>query len=148
MRHLGRSAQLAWTEEVLCEFLLTKQPPHEDLPREIREILGQIHQNLFDAQLNVRFLKSRCRIRDNNISCRFRCLVGMTIKQYVEALRMEAASQLLREMKIGIFDVSLAVGYYHLQTFYRVFERCHGCTPAKFRSRLHAPFHIAHGEAG
>jgi AraC-like DNA-binding protein len=109
------------------------------LPREIREVLAHIHQNLFDLRLNVRHLKSCCRIRDNNVSSRFRYLMGMTIKQYVEILRMEAASRLLRKEEIGILDVSVSVGYHNLQTFYRAFERYYGCTPASYRRGLLSP---------
>lgn len=121
---------------ILGDFLQKNLPGREDLPREIQEVLAHIHQHLFDLRLNVRYLKSSCRIRDNNVSSRFRYLMGVTIKQYVETLRMEAASRLLRQEEIGIFDVSVAVGYCTLQTFYRAFERYHGCTPAKYRHLL------------
>lgn len=135
MRQYRPSERHVWVQSVLDDFLRKHRPSHEDLPREIREVLAHIHQNLFDLQLNVRHLKSSCRIRDNNVSSRFRYLVGMTIKQYVEALRMEAATHLLLSQDIGIFDVSISVGYYNLQTFYRAFERHHGCTPASYRRR-------------
>jgi two-component system response regulator YesN len=126
-------------QSVLEDVLRDRQPSHEDLPREIREVLAHIHRHPFDLQLNVRHLKSCCRIRDNNISSRFRYVVGMTIKQYVESLRMEAASRLLREEGIGIFDIAVSVGYDNLQTFYRAFERYHGCTPARHRRLARTP---------
>src|SRR5215216_5228283 len=107
MRQYRSSERHVWVQSVLDEFLRKHHPSHEDLPREIREILSHIHQNLFDLRLNVRHLKSCCRIRDNNVSSRFRYLMGMTTKQYVEILRMEAASRLLRKEEIGIFDVSV-----------------------------------------
>jgi two-component system, response regulator YesN len=138
MGQVRASERDVWVQGVLCEFLSSKRPSHEDLPREIREVLGQIHQNLFDLHLNVRYLKSRCRIRDNNVSSRFRYLIGVTIKQYVESLRMEAAGLLLSEADLGIFDVAASVGYYNLQTFYRVFERHFHCTPASYRRRFQA----------
>jgi two-component system response regulator YesN len=136
MRQFHVAENQLWIESVLCSFLRDNPPPHQDLPREIQEVLTHIHQHLFDLQLNVRSLKSCCRIRDNNIASRFRYLVGTTIKQYVETLRMEAASHLLRRKEIGIFDIAVSVGYYNLQTFYRAFERRYGCTPAKYRRRL------------
>jgi AraC family transcriptional regulator len=135
MKQYRPSERQVWVQSVLDDFLRKHKPSYEDLPREIREVLAHIHQNLFDLQLNVRHLKSICRIRDNNVSIRFRYLMGITIKQYVEALRMEAAARLLCAQDIGIFDISISVGYYNLQTFYRAFERHHGCTPASFRRR-------------
>lgn len=136
MRQFHRPERQSRVESVLGDFLLDHRPCREDLPREIREVISQIHEHLFDLQLNVRYLKSCCRIRDNNVSSRFRYLMGMTIKEYVETLRIEAASRLLCEEQMGVFDVSVAVGYYNLQTFYRVFERHHGCTPAEYRRCL------------
>lgn len=141
MRQLYVAENQIWIESVLRDFLRDTPPPHQDLPREIQAVLTHIHQHLFDLQLNVRSLKSCCRIRDNNIASRFRYLVGMTIKQYVENLRMEAASRLLRKEEIGIFDIAVSVGYYNLQTFYRAFERYYGCTPAKHRRRLSSTAH-------
>src|SRR5918996_1678726 len=99
-------------QSVLEEVLRDRPPSHDGLPREIREVLAQIHRHPFDLQLNVRHLKSCCRIRDNNVSSRFSYVMGMTIKQYVEALRMEAASRLLREVGMGIFDIAVSVGYH------------------------------------
>jgi AraC-like DNA-binding protein len=126
-------------QSLLDDFLRRNRPPRSDLPREIRDVLAQIHLNPFDLELNVRRLKSLCRIRDNNVSCRFRHVVGTTIKRYVEALRMEAASYLLRDGGLSVFDVAVAVGYFNLQTFYRAFERHYGCTPAVHRRRLCDP---------
>jgi len=123
----------SWVRAVLDDFLCKHRPCHEDLPREIREVLAHIHLHLFELDLNVRSLKSCCRIRDNNISSRFRYLVGTTIKQYIEMLRMEAAVLLLHVEGLGVFDIAISVGYYNLQTFYRAFERSYGCTPAKYR---------------
>jgi len=104
-------------------------PEPVNLSREIREIVEHIHRNLFDSDLNVQTIKERCRIRDNNISCRFRRVIGITIKEYIESLRLEAAIRLL-EKRIAVFDVAMSVGYDYPQTFYRAFQRRFDCTPA------------------
>jgi AraC-like DNA-binding protein len=123
-----------WIEIALNDFLRSHPPAQEGIPGEIREVLRHIHHSLFEQKLNVRYLKCCCRIRDNNISSRFRYAMGITIKQYVEGLRMEAASHLLNRELIGILDVAISVGYENLQTFYRVFSRYYGCTPGNYRS--------------
>ncbi len=107
------------------------------LSPEMLKVLHHIHENLFDAGLNVETLKFRCRIRDNNVSSRFRHVMGVTIKKYIESLRMQAAALLLQQRRrLGVFDVAHAVGYYHLQTFYNAFQRQYACTPASYRRRL------------
>lgn len=110
------------------------RPSDHGLSPEIREVLRCIHSDPFDAKLSVKTLKSRCGIRDNNVSCRFRCEMGVTIKLYIERQRMEAARQLLvLEHGLGIAEIAQLVGYDHLQTFYRCFRRRFGCTPAIYR---------------
>ena len=103
---------------------------------EVQRILDAIHQDPFDTALNVKQLKRRCRIRDNNVSCRFRRTVGVAIKDYLERLRVVAACQLLSVEPLTVFDIALSVGYYHPQTFYNVFRRQLGCTPSDYRGRL------------
>lgn len=135
MRHANIMVEYAQIEAELERFCAEHQPDCKDLPREVREVLSYIHYNLFDSNLNVQVLKSRCRIRDNNISCRFRYVMGVTIKEYIESLRMEAARWLLESQGVGVFDVAQWVGYYHLQTFYRAFQRKFECTPAACRGK-------------
>lgn len=126
-------------DNLLDDFRLENRPAAQDLPREISEILSHINEALFDSRLNVRVLKERCHIRDNNISSRFRYFMGISIKEYIEELRLEAAELLLRESAISIFEVAASIGYYHLQTFYRVFQRKHDCTPAEYRKAIEPP---------
>jgi AraC-like DNA-binding protein len=123
---------------ILEDFRLEHRLKNNNLPRAVRDVLDCINEALFDSRLNVRFLKVHCRIRDNNISSRFRYVTGVTIKDYIEGLRLEAAELLLRERAISIFDVAASVGYYHPQTFYRAFQRKYGCTPAAYREK-HGP---------
>jgi two-component system, response regulator YesN len=136
MRHKNILAKQAQIEAELDRFRSERQPDGNELSREVREVLVHIHRNLFDSDLNVQTIKSRCRIRDNNISCRFRYEMGSTIRDYIESLRMEAARWLLERGYIGVFDVAQLVGYYHLQTFYRAFQRHFECTPAACRGRV------------
>jgi len=119
----------------LREFLQTRQPVEEDLPRELREVLACIHQHLFDAGLNVKSVKKKCGIRTNNISSRFRWQMGIGLRDYIEVLRMEAADHLLRTTEVGIFDLAMCLGYEHESTFYRAFQRQFECSPSVHRTK-------------
>jgi AraC-like DNA-binding protein len=105
----------------------------EDLPWKMREILEYVHENLFDSELNVSTVRRDCRLRNNNISSRFRCSVGLGLRDYIEAARIEAASRLLRHRDLEIYLISMAVGYDHQETFCRAFQRRKGCTPSEYR---------------
>ena len=114
-------------------------PPSADaVSWHVRRLLHCIHEHVFDAGLNVRTLKLHCGLRDNNISCRFKNEVGVPIKTYIEHLRLDAASQLLQGGVFSVSEVAHAVGYPHLQTFYRVYARRFGRTPGRCREPVSA----------
>lgn len=111
-------------------------PESLDLNPDVLRLLSKIHQDPFDPELSVRSLKRWCKIRDNNISSRFRYTLGITIRSYIERLRLDAASLLLIRSTIGVFDVALSVGYQNPQTFYGAFRRRFDCTPSVYRQRI------------
>lgn len=117
-------------EAVRCALPL----PEARCPK-VRGLIQHIHARLFEPDLNVKLLKAACHIHDNNISSHFRFMMGVSIKQYIETLRMQSAGRLLRESSLPIFDVARLLGYDHLQTFYSAFRRQFGCTPAAYREQ-------------
>ena len=109
-----------------------------DCPQDVRSLLDCLHQSLFQPELNVGVLKAKCQIRDNNITSRFRLATGLTIKQYIESMRMKAAGMLLRKERSAVLDIAQAIGYYYPQAFYRAFQKHFHCTPAEYRERVEA----------
>lgn len=125
-------------ESELQRFRLANAPATQDISWHVRDLLHGIHDALFDPRLTVRAVKTRCRIRDNNIAYHFKYETGVTIKEYIEQLRLAAAGELLSRGRFSAGEVARAVGYSHLQTFYRAFRRHFGCTPGDFRGRAAA----------
>lgn len=127
-------------ESELLRFRMAHAPSTHGTSCHVRDLLRAIHDALFDPRLTVRALKVRCRIRDNNVAYRFKYEMGVSIKEYIEDLRIAAAGHLLRSGEHNAWEVATAVGYSHLQTFYRAFRRRFGCTPGDYRGRVdHAP---------
>lgn len=120
-----------------------QRPEHPEdrqgLPADIQRILSYIEENALDPELNVQRIKLHCRLRDNNVSSRFRFFLGATIRDYLEARRMDAAAVLLRQNGATVMEVAFAVGYNNLQTFYGAFRRKYSCTPDTYRRRFHDP---------
>ena len=114
----------------LERLLVQTRPDTAYLPREIAVLLEFIHNHLFDPALNVNAARNSCHIRNNNISARFRTTLGMGIREYIEALRLEAASRLLRSRRFEVYLIAMAVGYEHQETFCRAFQRRFGCSPS------------------
>ncbi|HEY0154272.1 MAG TPA: helix-turn-helix transcriptional regulator [Longimicrobium sp.] len=123
----------------LQRFRLANAPATNGVSWHVRALMAEINESLFDQRLTVNTLKARCRIRDNNIAYHFKDETGVSIKEYIERLRIAAAGELLRSGNFNAWEVAHAVGYSHLQTFYRAFRRRFGCTPGDFRVRVKAP---------
>ncbi len=111
----------------------------QSFPREVAAVLDLIHGRPFEPSLNVNAVKRDCRLRNNNISTRFRTFVGLGIREYIEQLRLEAARHLLERCDIDIYLIALVVGYEHQETFCRAFHRRFGVAPSEHRGRIANP---------
>lgn len=120
-------------ERELDAFRNQIRPDLADLPRDVGEILRFIHDHLFESALNVAAVRQRCGLRNNNVSTRFRAVVGLGLREYIETLRLNAAERLLRGGGLEVYLVSMAVGYDHQETFCRAFQRQFGSTPSERR---------------
>jgi len=67
---------------------------------------------------------------------RFRTATGYAPIEYVQALRVEEAKQLLEATDIPVESVASMVGYEDPAAFRRVFKRMTAVTPARYRRRL------------
>ena len=104
------------------------------LPKSLVDVVKYIQQHLFDTELNVNTIKRECRLRDHNFSIRFRSVLGVSPREYIELMRMAAADRLLRDGEYEVYLVAMSVGYCHQETFFRAFQRHFGCPPSQRHS--------------
>lgn len=101
---------------------------------QVRNLLICIHQHVFDGGVTVNAIKQLAALRDHNVSCLFKHEMGVSIKDYMDGLRLDAASELIATTSLSVATVAQSVGYQHLQTFYRAVRRRFGCTPVELRT--------------
>ena len=58
---------------------------------------------------------------------------GSTFQEYVSAVRIEKAKQLILRGDLRLSDIALMVGYEDQSYFTKVFRRLVGCSPSQFR---------------
>jgi transcriptional regulator GlxA family with amidase domain len=92
------------------------------LPARLHSLVTAIHERIFEPSLSVSKLKAACRIRDNNISSEFRYVFGMSIREYVESVRMGAVAH-LKTCAVPITIGARSVGFSSVQTYYRARAR-------------------------
>lgn len=83
----------------------------------------------------VSAMVERSGLAERSFKRRFSAATGYTPVEYVQALRIEEAKQMLETEDIAIEEVAVTVGYEDPTFFRRLFKRCAGVTPAQYRQR-------------
>lgn len=86
----------------------------------------------------VSAMADRSGLSERSFTRRFSKATGYTPVEYVQALRIEEAKQLLETEDLAIEAISAAVGYEDPTFFRRLFKRRAGVTPAQYRRRTQA----------
>jgi AraC-like DNA-binding protein len=105
------------------------------LPVQVARAVLYVHRHVFEPGLNAATVRAGCGVRNHNLTTLFRDTLGVTLRRYIETLRLEAAERLLRTVPSEVFLIAAAVGYDHHETFCRAFRRRFGCTPLASRAR-------------
>lgn len=83
----------------------------------------------------VSAMVGRSGLSERSFKRRFSAATGYTPIEYVQALRIEEAKQMLETEDVAIEDVSVSVGYEDPTFFRKLFKRRTGVTPAQYRQR-------------
>ena len=84
----------------------------------------------------VATMAERSGLNPRTFARRFRAATGYLPIDYVHALRIEEAKQLIESESVGIDEISLKVGYEDPAFFRRLFKRKVGLTPAAYRRKF------------
>jgi AraC family transcriptional regulator len=106
-------------------------------------ILVYIQANL-EQELSLAALAKRANLSPYHFHRLFRAVVGETVKQYVQRLRLEQAAFRLKIQTRSVIDIAFDVGYNSHESFTRAFRRHFGIAPKQYKTenrlrRLPAP---------
>ncbi|MHC1550707.1 GlxA family transcriptional regulator [Phyllobacterium sp. K27] len=90
-------------------------------------------------------MMQRSGLAERTFKRRFKMATGYTPVDYVQALRIEEARQMLETSNRGIDDIAAEVGYEDSSFFRRIFKRHAGLSPAQYRRRF-CNSGLVHGE--
>lgn len=91
----------------------------------------------------VEKMVERSGLNPRTFSRRFRSVTGYTPIEYVQALRIEEAKQMLETDAHSVDDVGISIGYEDPASFRRVFKRGVGLSPAAYRKKFQLISQIA-----
>ncbi|MBD2848342.1 AraC family transcriptional regulator [Paenibacillus sp. IB182496] len=98
----------------------------------IRDTLVWIRER-YATDLSLQSAAERAGISPSYLSQLFKEEVGASFSQYVTALRVERAEELLQQTDLNLSQIAEAIGYTSVQQLFRVFKKKHGKTPGEYR---------------
>ncbi|WP_455372322.1 GlxA family transcriptional regulator [Limibacillus halophilus] len=141
-RYCGQKAAIQTAKVFLLDGHDDGQLPHAMMTRRIDRVDGAIAdcqewlgENY--AQTNpVQAMVARSGLTPRTFARRFKQATGQIPMDYVQALRVEEAKQMLETEDLGIDEIAAQVGYEDPASFRRVFKRCAGMTPVAYRKKF------------
>jgi len=99
---------------------------------EIRKVMDMI-QGEYASQLKVSDMARRVGFAENYLSVLFRKETGSKIVDYLTAVRMEKARELLKDPTYKIYEIAEMVGYGDSNHFSKYFKKIEGVFPLEYR---------------
>lgn len=96
--------------------------------------IGYINHNFTD-RFSIPQLAGKCGLSETAYRKRFKAATGTSPLQYINALKIEKARQMLSGIEdISIKEICDSLSFYSLPYFYKVFREHTGLTPMKYRA--------------
>lgn len=101
----------------------------------ITRVLDHIHQE-FQEKLSLEKLAAQVHVSPVYLSNLFSKTMGKTLVEYIQAVRIDHAKELLKNTHFPITDIAERVGYGDGKYFAQVFKKATGITPTAFRNQV------------
>jgi transcriptional regulator GlxA family with amidase domain len=141
-RLCGKQHAIRTAKVYLLSGHVDGQLPFSAMSRRIQKsdaVIGQcqewIAQNYMRAN-PVAAMAERSGLKPRTFARRFQAATGYLPMDYVHALRIEEAKQIIESESAGIDEIGLMVGYEDPAYFRRLFKRKAGLTPAAYRRKF------------
>lgn len=93
-----------------------------------------IVDNQIDQPLTIRELSRKVGINECYLKKGFKALVGKTVHDYQQDLRINKAKELLQQQRLSVTDVANTLGYSSISHFSTAFKRVTGMKPCELLS--------------
>lgn len=97
-------------------------------------VFAHIHRH-FAEPLTIGELAALVPVSPSYLQRLFKEATGQSVTEYVQNVRMQICSELLRDTRLTVKDVAARVGYRDMKHFHRLFRQKTGRTPSEYRRR-------------
>ncbi len=102
----------------------------------LEEAKSYIRQHYEDEDISLNVVAASVNLSPNHFSSIFSQQEGQTFIEYLTAVRMEKAKELLRTTAMKSSVIAYAVGYEDSHYFSYLFKKTQECTPGEFRQQV------------
>ena len=102
---------------------------------EIKEVLDWLNIH-YSEKITLDTVTKQFHTNKTTLNQKFKSVMGMSVIEYLNSLRMQLASSLLRKTYLQINDIMERVGYKDDAHFLRSFKKYNHCTPSEYRSQF------------
>lgn len=124
----------AWLTEKTRELMeLLRAEQQKAYSRPVSDAIAYVRAHYAEPELTLNEIADSLHISIGHLCLLFKQETGVTLKNYITDVRMEAAKRLLRGSHAKIYEICEAVGYQTSQYFSQVFYKKVGMFPAEYR---------------
>lgn len=123
----------ALLECILTYFNEEQKSPNLVIAQAVKDF---IDSNYGDRNLSLEMIADELHYSVSHISNIFKSIFGETIKNYITALRLEKARDLLINTDRRINTIAMESGYSNIGSFVKIFKAYIGETPKSYRMRI------------
>jgi transcriptional regulator GlxA family with amidase domain len=122
---------LKWHDEGQLPYhsLLRNNPHSDHLVAECEGALKRHYKNSNALRLTLQ----QANIPERTLKRRFKTATSLTLIDYLQNIRIEAAKRQLEQTQMPVDDISFDIGYEDASFFRRLFKRRTGLTPSQYR---------------
>lgn len=106
---------------------------NKDIDEDLYSIILYLYNN-YNRKITITELTDKFNINRTTLSEKFTKYIGETIITYLNKLRINMASTILRDTKVPIYEVMERVGFTDYVHFSRTFKKYKGMSPKEYRN--------------
>ncbi|MBE7013352.1 MAG: helix-turn-helix transcriptional regulator [Ruminococcaceae bacterium] len=119
----------------ICEHLAADQRQKKEKLK--KEIIDFVRNNFSNPNMSLAMVADQFLMNYTYMSHFFKDFIGTNFIDYISALRISKAKELLRTTNMAISDIAMAVGYANATVLIKIFKKITNTTPGAYRKRVY-----------
>ncbi|MEJ7647007.1 MAG: two-component regulator propeller domain-containing protein [Chryseolinea sp.] len=101
----------------------------------IKTALDVVELNIGNASFSVEDMSREIGMSHTQLYRKIKALTGQTVNDFIRAIRLKRAAQLLEQHQLTVSEITYKVGFTDLQHFRECFKKMYGNTPSQYAQR-------------